>query len=151
MRPPTSTPATTRSSAWKEIQCHFIPSKSEGSIAPLILERLAGVQAPELTTDGHRTYPAVARQIQDCVHRVVNHSETFKDPVTGAHTNNVEGEHSVLKRDSRVQFQRLPAVTPSGQIKYLDLVVWRENLRLLNANQPEPAARFPFLAEFCKA
>jgi hypothetical protein len=35
------------------------------------------------------------------VHQTVNHSENFKDPVTGAHTNNIECTWHCLKKSKR--------------------------------------------------
>ena len=62
-------------------------------------------------------------------HETVNHSQNFKDPVSGVHMNNVEGIHATLEKDSRAQFGRLSSVR-NGHVYYLDLVVWRTNARL---------------------
>ena len=82
-----------------------------------------------MTTDMWKAYPAAA-EAAHCEHLTVNHSEGFKDPNTGAHTNNVEGIHGVLKRDARAQFGRLPYITSQGESYYIDLLVWRGNVNL---------------------
>jgi IS1 family transposase len=48
-------------------------------------------------TDGWRRYTFLSRQDR-VTHETVNHSQTFMDPVTGTHTNTVEGTNSGLKR-----------------------------------------------------
>ena len=58
-------------------------------------------------------------------HFIVNHFKTFKDPETGAYTNNCQGIHGVIKQDGRAQFGRLPYLNAAGQMYYLDLLVWR--------------------------
>lgn len=52
-----------------------------------------------LLTDGHPSYPSVARNL-NCVHRNVNHSVGFVAP-DGTHTNNIEGFWSHLKSSMR--------------------------------------------------
>ena len=63
-----------------------------------------------MTTDCWRAYPAAAAAAQG-THRTVNHGHAFKDPELGAHTNNMEGIHGVLKRDTYRQFGCLPYLT----------------------------------------
>ena len=82
-----------------------------------------------MTTDCWRAYPAAVKAAK-VTHLTVNHAETFKDPETGAHTNNVEGIHGVVKRDALRQFGRLPYLTVNGNTYYLDLLIWRANQRL---------------------
>ena len=36
-------------------------------------------------------------------HFIVNHFKTFKDPETGAYTNNCQGIHGVIKQDGRAE------------------------------------------------
>ena len=74
-------------------------------------------------------YP-IAAELGDLVHFTVNHMRQFKDSETGAHTNNVEGIHSTLKKDGHQQFGRLPYLTADGDTYYLDLLVWRANASL---------------------
>jgi hypothetical protein len=52
-----------------------------------------------LLSDGHASYPAVARNLQ-CQHRVVNHSIGFLSE-DGVHTNNIECFWSHLKASMR--------------------------------------------------
>ena len=82
-----------------------------------------------MVTDCWKAYPGAARAAQ-VNHITVNHSKHFKDPETGAHSNNVEGIHGVLKQDGRSQFGRLPYLNSEGNVYYLDLLVWRANQRL---------------------
>ena len=82
-----------------------------------------------ITTDLWKAYPAAAEAAQ-VEHLTVNHSKEFKNPETGACTNNVKGIHAVLKRDGSQQFGKLPYLTCSGDTYYLDLLVWRANARL---------------------
>ena len=113
-------------------------------MTPIMHERLGSVESPRVHTDGHRAYPAIAASLPGSSHGVVIHKDCFKDPDTGVHTNNVEGEHGVWKRESRVQFCRLPSVK-KGKVYYLDLVVWRSNVRLdARAAQHPPAFYRPF-------
>ena len=53
-----------------------------------------------------------------------------------------------MERESRIQLARLPSAAPDGKVRYLDLVVWRINLRLkARRDKPEPS----FLRAFFKA
>ena len=63
-------------------------------------------------------------------HFIVNHSKTFKDPETGACTNNCQGIHGIIKQDGHAQFGRLPYLNAAGQTYYLDLLVWSAIKRL---------------------
>ena len=74
-----------------EVDCHFVRNRSAADMAPHILSRVSSLSV-----------------VSGAEHMTVNHSETFKDPVTGAHTNHVEGAHSLMKRESRVQFPASP-------------------------------------------
>ena len=99
-----------------------------------IIDRLQDVGDPVMHTDCHRAYPNIAGRLHNVTHETVNHSQNFKDPVSGVHTNNVEGIHATLKKDSRTQFGRLPSVR-NGHVHYLDLVVWRTHARLRACEQ----------------
>jgi len=77
-------------------------------------------------TDCWKAYPIAAKEAK-CLHKTVNHSEGFINKQTGVHTNNVEGIHATLKKDSRKQFGRLPYLTSDGKPYYIDLVCWRVN------------------------
>ena len=99
-------------------------------ITPLIVQRM--MPGGTLSTDCWRAYRAATAAV-DVPHLTVNHSETFRDPDTGVHTNNVEGIHAVIKKDARRQFGRLPYLTAEGQSYYLDLLVWRTNTKLKKA------------------
>ncbi|GBN68320.1 hypothetical protein AVEN_95295-1 [Araneus ventricosus] len=60
------------------------------------------------------------------VHHTVNHSKNFKDPVTGAHTNGIEGTWNAIKTDFRKQGTRKVA----GQFDtYLAEYMWRRSHR----------------------
>ena len=47
-----------------------------------------------LLTDGWRGYRGIEQRY---IHHVVNHSEYFVDPISGTHTNTIEGNWSALK------------------------------------------------------
>ena len=82
-----------------EVDCHFVRNRSAAEMAPHILSDVSSVDRPVVTTDRWAAYPTILSVVKGAEHMTVNHSETFKDPVTGAHTNHVEGAHSLMKRE----------------------------------------------------
>ena len=98
-----------------------------------------------MITDFWKAYPEAAR-VAEVGLLQVNHSEGFKNPHTGVHSNNVEGVHALLKTDARRQFGRLPYLTASGQPYYIDLICWRVNTKL---QRGEDTAKL--FKEFCVA
>ena len=129
----------------EEMDCTFVPTRSAADMGSIMRRRLEDVPGATVTTDCHRSYPAILQQLPHVTHMTVNHSQTLQDPVTSAHTNHVEGVHSILKRETRMQFQRMPSVPPSGQPRYLDLVLWRANSRFRDCSERRKPE---FLAEF---
>ena len=56
------------------------------------------------------------------VHAMVNHSENFVDPFTGAHSNMIEGVWSQIKRKLKAMSRILKSKLPS----YLDEFNWQK-------------------------
>jgi hypothetical protein len=63
-------------------------------------------------------------------HHTVNHSAHFKDPVTGAHSNHIEGMWAVLKNELRRRFGRVGFSDLEMMNDRLQLAVWLCNTRL---------------------
>jgi hypothetical protein len=67
----------------------------------------------------------------------------FKYPETGIHTNNVEGIHMLLKKDTLRQFGRSADIDIyKGSVRYLELAQWRVNRGLEAATYKEPKNLF---------
>ena len=62
--------------------------RDKETIAPRIVERMK--EGGTISTDCLGAYSMAAKEAK-CTHLTVNHSENYKDPITGCHTNNVEG------------------------------------------------------------
>ena len=122
------------------VDIQFLPynKRNTETILPKLVQRLK--PGGTLTTDCWKAYPACARAA-GVTHLTVNHSEHFKDPETGVHTNNVEGIHGVIKKYARAQFGRLPNLSSSGFTNYLDLLVWKANVKM---------AKVPLFSQWCR-
>ena len=94
-----------------DLQMLAFNKRDVSTIKPLVVQRM--IQGGIVTTDSWKAYPQSV-QAAGCEHRVVNHRKEFVDSETGAHTNNVEGIHHVLKDDAKAQFRRLPYLTGKG-------------------------------------
>ena len=115
------------------VDLQFLPynRRDSNNITPLIVQRME--PGGTIVTDMWRSYIAAA-EAAGVKHLTVNHSKEFKNPETGACTNNCEGIHAVIKKDAHQQFGRLPYLTSRGETYYLDLLVFRANARLYNVN-----------------
>lgn len=76
----------------------------------------------EIWTDKWKGYSNLSRLGYNYVHKTVNHSKNFKDPVSGVCTNYVEGYWSKLKRYLR----QLSAMSSSFLPEYIDQFMWKE-------------------------
>ena len=118
------------------VDIRFLPNGKRGveqisEIATCTIE-----EGGTILTDYWRAYLGLASK-HNLVHKRVNHSKHFKDPTTGNNTNAIEGIHGVLKKESRLQFNKLPSVTINGDPHYLDLICWRVNGRLMAKSKGE--------------
>ncbi len=77
------------------------------------------VQGSIMHTDHFRPYWSIARWTP---HQTVNHSQGFKDPETGTHTNYIEGSFGNLKLDLR----RHKGIRREHMQSYLDEYVFRK-------------------------
>ena len=96
---------TTNKTEQVDIQFLQGNKRSVTQITPLVVQRMK--RGGVMLTDCWKAYSQAAKEA-GCTHQTVNHSEGFINKVTGLHTNNVEGIHSVLKKNARSQFGRLP-------------------------------------------
>ena len=121
-----------------------VADRSKKSLLPVI-EHLAA-EGGTVSTDALRTYHSVGSSscCADVEHKVVNHSSKKNRFVTasGTHTNNVEGIHSVLKRETRRRFWQVCPKQSKG--RHLQLAVFVENCKL-------PAAKKDILCEWFRA
>jgi len=75
-----------------------------------------------IVSDMWAAYGGIANLPGGYQHLTVNHSINFVDPVTGAHTNNVEGQWSQVKRKFRAMNGTSDALFDSYLLKYM----WRK-------------------------
>ena len=110
------------------VDLQFLPGNKRTieTLTPPIVQRM--LPGGTLTTDGWRAYEEAAR-VAGVTHIVVNHKKEWVT-IEGENTNGAEGIHSVVKKDARSQFGRLPYLTADGRTYYLDLLIWRANARL---------------------
>ena len=76
-----------------------VPDRTKQTLMPIIQTYIR--PGTTVISDEWRAYFDVG--ISGYTHQTVNHSENFVDPVTGAHTQSVEGHWSCTKRMMRKQ------------------------------------------------
>ena len=118
------------------LDIQFVAKRNFEMCAPVVARNVG--EGVVLSTDCAKIYPGIAKEIKASKHLTVNHSEHFRDPETGCHTNNVEGMHRIIKHECLKQFNRQPLVEQTGRPIYLDLVSWRCNHRLEQKEKGEP-------------
>jgi hypothetical protein len=79
-------------------------------------------------SDGWAAYGGIARLPNNYTHFVVNHKENYVDPITGAHTQEIEN----LWTHSKQPWKRSRGFAESMRIPYLDEFVWRWNNKYCN-------------------
>ena len=101
----------------RRVFAEVVEDRSEGTIVEVLSRHIC--EGSILWTDKWKGYHNLSR-IFNIQHETVNHSLTFKDPVTGVNTNTVEGTNFALKR----------AVPPRNRTRktlpsFLSEFVWR--------------------------
>lgn len=98
----------------------YIQNRSAEVIIPLICKYVK--PGTEIWTDMFTSYSqlGILGQVSPYIHKTVNHSQNFIDPVTGVCTNNVEGYWSRLKGFLR----RLGVMHSSHLPLYIDYFMW---------------------------
>lgn len=107
----------------KKVGMFILPDRSAGTMIPLI-ERIV-VRGTTIITDGWRGYRRLAQSPMQYVHQTVNHEENFVDPVTGAHTQEIEGFWTHAKR----KYKTARGFSADVRANYLDEIQWRWNHR----------------------
>ena len=95
-----------------------VPSRDAQTIIPLIQKWVA--PGTTIMTDEWRAYHQLNHL--GYLHITVNHSQQFVDPITGAHTQNVESMWARTKQKFKKMYGTSAALKPS----YLAEFMWRE-------------------------
>jgi hypothetical protein len=93
-----------------------IQDRSAATLEEIILQHVA--PGSIVITDLWKGYSQIERNL-GFIHRTVNHSKHFKDPISGVNTNTVEGTNSGLKMHIR------PRNRTQGVDSYLTEIIWR--------------------------
>lgn len=78
----------------KRIFAIEVPDRSAETLLTIIQTHVK--EGSIINTDGWRSYESVTETL-GMEHNIVNHKKHFKDPITGTHTNTVEGMNNGLK------------------------------------------------------
>jgi hypothetical protein len=100
----------------------LVPDRSAATLLPIIEKYV--LPGTEIHSDEWAAYRTIG-QIPVCppfIHKTVNHSLYYKDPLTGVHSNNVEAYWSAIKRRFKILNGTSRSLTPS----YLDEHMYRE-------------------------
>jgi transposase-like protein len=97
-----------------------VGERTRAALLPIIEAHIA--PGSIIISDGWKAYQRMNEYIEgaDYDHRVVNHSQNFVDPTTGAHTNSIEAKWGSLKRVIPRNTRREEKIQP-----YLDTEMWR--------------------------
>lgn len=125
----------------KECFLVAVDERSANTLLPVIAERIA--PGSIIMSDEWAAYNGIENLNRNYIHRTVNHSENFIDPITGAHTQQAEGMWSVAKRFFRRHHSTNPAMLDS----YLCEFMWRKSqqdgVNLFTAILNDIGALFP--------
>ena len=83
--------------------------------------------APDTTimSDDWESYRRINESANNYTHLTVNHTENYVDPVTGAHTQTIEG----FWGNAKAVIKSMHGVHPQMRSSHLDDIVWRWNHR----------------------
>lgn len=100
----------------------FVQNRSSEVLLPIIKKYV--LPGTEIHSDQWAAYNGISTIAVDppYIHKTVNHSNYFRNPVTGVHTNNVEAYWSSIKR----RFKMLNGTSRSLTASYLDEHMYRE-------------------------
>lgn len=104
-------------------RCFFevVPDRTKETLLNLIKQNI--LPGTTIISDCWKSYECLSEN--DFKHLQVNHTKTFKDPATGAHTNKIEGMWSVIKREFRKKSHRQSATTEAIFNSYFAEFMWR--------------------------
>ena len=115
--------------ATKNVHFEFVRDRTQETIFPIL--RRAVLPGTLVWSDEYATYtggpnrntsqPTPLALLGPYDHQWVNHTLHFIDPVTGAHTNSIEGSWALCKRKFKYMFGTPNSFLPS----YLDEFIWR--------------------------
>lgn len=99
----------------------MVPNRRRITLLPIIQAHTR--PGTIIHSDDYTTYRnAVGRLPNVAMHRMVNHSLHFVDPVTGVHTQHIESYWNRVKR----KFKRMMGVDRQQMPSYFDEFMWRE-------------------------
>ena len=108
------------------VALYHVRVRNAATMVPIILRHSHVVQ--RIITDHWRAYLAVQRYGR--FHWNVNHTRTFVDPITGVHTQDIEGLWARVKRS----FHSHIGIAPGLLQQYLDEWVFKNNLKREGSN-----------------
>ncbi|KII69242.1 hypothetical protein RF11_04015 [Thelohanellus kitauei] len=99
-----------------------IPNRKAATLTEIIMRHVS--PGSTIHTDGFASYKGLATLpvVPPYIHRTVNHTLFFRDPITGAHTNNVEAYWASVKKS----FKRGGQTSSNLLQQKIDEKMWRE-------------------------
>ena len=100
----------------------MVEKRDRASIIPIIQQVL--LPGSEVHTDDFASYHNLPVHVPNVTrHRVVIHSDSFVDPLTGVHTQEIESAWSRLK----LKIKEKKGVRPAQLQSFLDEQMWLDN------------------------